>query len=346
MNKVISKKVSLLVVFMMVLSVIVMPNFAEAAQHDPIISKTEAGSYIKAVATGSSDVGYVTITTFGGFNEHTGKNYDNVVRGNILITFPTGTNFSNVSVDLTAQNGFEIILNNTPVTSGTVQLDLTKNNEIELDVSSNPDFIEGSYVITGAIEGEMITVTTEINVDNPRDWLNGDYDVPQGYSAPTPGEYPYTADIENAIDGFDNGETLIFAYNVPVGTTAMDVLRNFDIYHNMDITGLDYGYISYMGRNGYNQIGEFDINYYSGWMYTVDEGLGPYLPNVGASAKILTEDTEMIWHFTMAYGADIDAPWGAPDGTPGMPGTFSLSGDIGSIVPQWANSGRQLEAIK
>ncbi|GEM_PF-479547 len=53
-------------------------------------------------------------------------------------------------------------------------------------------------------------------------------------------------------------------------------------------------------------------------MYTVDEGLGPYLPNVGASSKTLTKNTTMVWHFTMAYGADVDAPWASPDGeTPG-----------------------------
>ncbi|HBC96728.1 MAG TPA: hypothetical protein DC034_08050, partial [Clostridium sp.] len=81
----------------------------------------------------------------------------------------------------------------------------------------------------------------------------------------------------------------------------------------MDITGISNGYISEMGVYPYPQIGEFDINEYSGWMYTIDEGAGWYFPNVGASAKALTKDTEMIWHFTMAYGADIGAPWAFPE---------------------------------
>ena len=81
-------------------------------------------------------------------------------------------------------------------------------------------------------------------------------------------------------------------------------------------------------------------------MYTVDEGSGWYFPNVGASSKTFTKNTTMIWHFTMAYGADVGAPWGAPTGTTGMPASINIDRDlipdIGSIVPQWANSGRHI----
>ena len=337
MIKSLSKKVAWLLVFMMVFNVIMIPNFAEAT--DAYIGKTESESYIKVVASGASDIEYMTITTYGGVNEHTNEEYDNVIRGNILIIFPENTDLSEVDVNLTAQKGFGFTLDNTTVSSGNsanFTLDLTQNNIATLDVSSDPDFIEGSYVIKGAIEDETITVITQINVNNPEKWLKEEYIVPPGYSAPTPSTYPYTADIQDAIDGFKDG-VLIDTYIVDVGTTAMDVLEQFGMDHDMDITGIPYGYISYIGRDGYNQIGEFDINYYSGWMYTIDEGLGWYFPNVGASAKKLTCDTSMIWHFTMAYGADIGAPWAGPDGTPGGGGCggtkpVSLPNNTGKLL--------------
>ncbi len=325
---------------MMVFSVLIIPNFAEAA--DAIIDKTETGSYIKAEVTGAAGKDYVTITTIGQ------AGYGNVTRGNVFLTFPAGTDLTDVDVTLTAQKEFGFTLGSVTVNPGESalfpSLNLTQENTATLDVSSDPDFDEGSYVITGGIAGEEVTVITEINVDNPRDWLEGTYEIPDGYTIPDPEDYPDTADIQDAIDGFDS-DTLIDIYNVPVGTTAMDVLALFGEKHNMNITGIPQGYISYMGRNGYNQIGEFDINFYSGWMYTVDEGDGWYFPNVGASAKTFNRDTEMIWHFTMAYGADIGAPWGEPDGEPGIPdGLSSLSTE--GIVPQWAESGRTAEEVK
>lgn len=332
MIKSLSRKVTWLLVFMMVFGAFLLPNVAEAANAD--IDRTEAGSYIKAEVTGAAGKDYITITTLGG------GGYGNVARGNIFLTFPQSTNLTAVPVTLTAQNGFGFTLDGITVNNGmsrTFTLDLTQENIATLNVSSDPDFEEGSYVITGGLEGEMITVISEINVDNPRNWLDGTYKIPNGYTIPNPEDYSDTADIQNAIDGFDS-DNLIDIYNVEVGTTAMDVLAMFGTENNMKITGIPQGYISYMGRNGYNQIGEFDINFYSGWMYTVDEdGDGWYFPNVGASAKTLTKDTEMIWHFTMAYGADIGAPWGAPDGEIGMPTAFnSLSSEY--IIPQWADS--------
>jgi len=343
MTKNLSKKVMLLLLaFVMAFGMLITPNIAEAADAD--INKTEVGSYIKAQATGVSDKDYVTITTLGG------GTYGKVVRGNIFLTYPQGTNLTAVPVTFTAQKGFGFTLAGITVNPGesvVIPLNLTQENIATLNVSS--DYDEGTYVITGAEAGEKITVTMEINVDNPRNWLNGTYTAPQGYTAPDLGSYSGTADIQNAIGGFDGGN-LIDIYNVDAGTSAMDILKRFGQGNDMNITGIPQGYISYMGRNSYKQIGEFDINNYSGWMYTVDEGDGWYFPNVGASAKSLTKDTEMIWHFTMAYGADIGAPWGAPNGDPGMPLFRSMNRlnrlTIGDIVPQWSNSGRQLEAVK
>ncbi|MBW4827999.1 MAG: DUF4430 domain-containing protein [Clostridiaceae bacterium] len=369
MTKSVSRKtVSLLLAFVMVFGVLLMPNITEAKDAD--IDKTEEGSYIK-LETKTNDKNkkekskdYIRITTIPDENN---EGYKNVVRGNIFLTYPEDTkaDLTAVPVTLTAQKEFGFTLNGKTVEAGDSDdftLDLTKENIAELNIpegykdEDKKEYEEGSYVITGAKEGEKITITTEINVDNPKNWLTGDYEEISGFPVPDPKDPENSKDVDyvqNAITGFDSGK-LIDIFNVDVGTTAMDVLAMFGEKNDMDITGISQGYISYMGRNGYNQIGEFDINSYSGWMYTVDEGEGKYFPNVGASAKTFDRDTKMIWHFTMAYGQDIDAPWGEPGGDPGMPYSISAHNlyrtqknlTIGDIVSQWANSNRPVESIK
>ncbi|GEM_PF-7038769 len=342
MIKNLSKKVSWLLVFMMVFSILVIPNTAEASA---TIDNTKAGSYIQATATGLSAESYIRVTTPGGTNPYTGIAYKAVVRGNILLTFPVGTNLASVPVTLYA-NGYNFTLNGVTVMNGnsaSFTLDLTKENTATLDVPT-ATYESGTYVITGAKAGDTIQVTTSINVSNPQSWLAGTYNQP-GYPATPPATNPSTAKVTNALTGFATLTPVTFT--VPKGTTAMKVLDDYGKSFNMNITGISSGYISKMGVKPYQQIGEFDINSYSGWMYTVDEGSGWYFPNVGASAKTLTNNTTMIWHFTMAYGADVGAPWGAPAGTPGMPASFNMDraliSDIGSIVPQWANSERQIK---
>lgn len=352
MTKSVSRKtVSLLLAFVMVFGVLLMPNITEAKEEDSQpakISYLEKDSYIRAEALGIYDKDYVTITTIPKEND---EGYKNVVRGNIFLTYPKDTqaDLTAVPVTLTAQKEFGFTLNGVKVNPGDSKqfiLDLTKKNIATLDVSSDLNFEEGSYVITGAKAGETIEVEASISVKYPKLWLEGKYNQP-GYPAEPPATNPDTQKVIDAVEGFDKLSPV--KYTVKKGTTAMDVLEQYGIECNMNITGISQGYISYMGVNPHQQIGEFDINSYSGWMYTVDENNeGWYFPNVGASAKTLTKNTKMVWHFTMAYGQDIGAPWGEPGGDPGMPYSISAHNlyrtqknlTIGDIVSQWANSNR------
>lgn len=359
MTKSVSRKtVSLLLAFVMVFGVLLMPNITEAREDDSQpakISYLEKDSYIKANASGTDGKDYVTITTIPKKND---KGYKNVVRGNIFLTYPKDTqaDLTAVSVTLTAQKEFGFTLNGKTVEAGDSDdftLDLTKENIAILDVSSNPDFEEGSYVITGAKKGESIDVKTSISVKYPKQWLKGEYEEIPGFPVTHPDDNDDAERVREAVKGFDKLQEV----TIPVakGTSAMKVLETYGEMFNMNITGISQGYISEMGVGEYPQIGEFDINSYSGWMYTVDENdEGWYFPNVGASAKALTKNTKMVWHFTMAYGQDIGAPWGEPGGDPGMPSSISAHNlyriqkklTIGDIVSQWANSNRPVESIK
>lgn len=343
------KTLSFLLAFVMLFGVLLTPGLVKAQDAD--ISTLKADSYIAATAGGIVADGdkYVTITTFGGTDPNTGIVHGNVVRGNIYLTYPNNTsvNLTAASVNLTAQKNFGFTLNGVTVAPGgnhTFTLDLTQSNVATLDVSPDSgNYEEGSYVITGGKVGDTVKVATSISVEKVKDWIESQKNV-----VPKPTDY---AKAVGAVAGFDTiGEVDIY---INKNETAMDALEKYGNMAGVNITGIPQGYISEMGVNNHNTLAAFDINSYSGWMYTVDEGAGWYFPNVGASGKTFTNDATMIWHFTLAYGSDIGAPWGDPGGNPGMPFSApverlmrSEAMSIADLIPQWANSGRVLEEIK
>lgn len=359
---------SLLLAVVMVLSIVAAPMSVLAAKDSPPIpeinSTKKEDSYIQTTKDieGATEK-YYTMQTPSGKSEATKVDYKSVIRGNIFLEFSGNQ-------DLTAQNitleskEFGFTLNGKTVKPGKPTefiLDLTKRNIITLNIPTNQDEYgnydsneEHTYVIQGAKAGEMIEVEAKIDVSNPAAWLDGSYKIPDGYNI-DPAEVHSDYDkVQSAVTGLEQVVTTRFS--VPKGTTAMGVLGMLGEKNKMNITGMEKNYVSFMGKKGYEQLGEFDINSYSGWMYTLNESnKGQYMPNVGAGSKTLTEDTEMVWHFTMAYGADIpNAPWGEPDGEPGMPGTrskrsiteyFEAPKTLGELVPQWADSARADEII-
>ena len=159
-------------------------------------------------------------------------------------------------------------------------------------------------------------------------------------------EHPDEAKVRNAVEGFSKvGETPI---TVPKGTAATEVFRKFGEINHVTMEGLDQGYIRRINKEGFQAIGEFDINHYSGWMYTVNDGQGWYMRNVGVAGHRFTNNASMRWNFTMAYGKDINAGWGAPNGgdMPTSLRAYRVTPSIADLVPQWANSGRSLDLVK
>ena len=355
------KLLSFSLALMMVLSVVCLPMQAFAREDGKPSVKTSTkkeDSYIIDEKETLVKPNYITVTTFGKADKETGKKYKNVVRGNLFYEVNNASQLTNAQITLKAQKDFGFTLGDTTVEAGkshTFNLDLTKTNIVKLDIpKTNGEFEEGSYVISGGVKGENVTIHVGVNVDNPQAWLDGTYEP----KMETPGHEGHKdeAKVENALKGFAQvGETTIV---VPKGTTATEVFRKFGEINKVTMEGLDQGYIRRINKKGFQAIGEFDINRYSGWMYTVnysprdpqgnvDESQW-FFPNVGVAGFSFNQDATMRWNFTMAYGQDIDAGWGEPGGgdMPTSLRAYRVNPSIADFVPQWANSGRALTQAK
>ncbi len=340
MNK---KLWSYLLALVMLFSVVAIPG--QALAKDAKISNKEEDSYIKATSTlGKPD--YTTITTIPDKNK---EGYKNVVRGNIYYAAENEAALKNVKVNLKAQKNYGFTLNGQTVQAGegkTFTLDLTKTNNIQLNIPKTDEkFEEGSYTISGGVKGETVTINVGLDVSNPQAWLDGEY-VPKMGEIESPDTHPEAELVRKALKGFGKmGTTPI---TVKKGTTATEVFREFGKINNIEMEGLDQGYIRRINKVGSPAIGEFNINRYSGWMYTVNDGQGWYMPNVGVAGHRFTNNASMNWNFTMAYGQDIDAGWGSPKAgsMPYAVRSYRFAPSIEDLVPQWANSGRVLTQAK
>ena len=342
MNK---KLWSYLLALVMLFSVVAIPGQALAAKEGQVItSHEEKDSYVKAESSlGKAD--YTTITTIPGKKA---KTYKSVVRGNLYYAVDKEADLKNAQVTLKAQKDFGFILGKTKVKAGeshTFNLDLTKTNIVKLNIpKTNGEFEEGSYTISGGVKGQTVKIKVSMDVTNPQAWLDGTYEPKM--ETPDHKGHEDEAKVRNALEGFAKvGETTIV---VPKGTTATEVFRKFGEINHVTMEGLDQGYIRRINREDFQAIGEFDINHYSGWMYTVNDGQGWYMPNVGVAGHRFTNNASMRWNFTMAYGQDIDAGWGAPKGgsMPYAVRSYRFAPSIEDFVPQWANSGRVLTQAK
>lgn len=355
------KLLSLSLALMMVLSVVCLPMQAlarEDGKPSVKISTEKKDSYIIDEKETPVKPNYITVTTFGKENQETGEEYKNVVRGNLFYEVNNASQLTNAQITLKAQKDFGFTLGGTTVEAGkshTFNLDLTKTNIVKLDIpKTNGEFEEGSYVISGGVKGQTVNIKVSMDVTNPQAWLDGTYKP----KMETPGHkgHKHEAKVRNALEGFAKvGETTI---TVPKGTTATEVFRKFGEINHVRMEGLDQGYIRRINREGFQAIGEFDINSYSGWMYTVNYAVDKdgkvldssqwFMPNVGVAGQTFNKNAAMRWNFTMAYGQDIDAGWGSPKGgsMPYAVRSYRFAPSIEDFVPQWANSGRVLTQAK
>lgn len=356
------KLLSLSLALMMVLSVVCLPMQAFAREDGKPSVKTSTkkeDSYVIDEKETLVKPNYITVTTFRGTNSKTGEEYKGVVRGNLFYEVDNASQLTNAQITLKAQKDFGFTLGDTTVEAGkshTFNLDLTKTNIVKLNIpGTNGEFEEGSYVISGGVKGQTVKIKVSMDVTNPQAWLDGNYEPKMGEIDPAD-EHPDKAKVENALEGFAQvGETTIV---VPKGTTATEVFRTFGEINKVTMEGLDQGYIRRINKQGFDPIGEFDINNYSGWMYTVNYAVDKdakvldsskwFMPNVGVAGHTFNKNAAMRWNFTMAYGQDIDAGWGEPGGgdMPTALRSYRFAPSIEDFVPQWANSARSLDLVK
>lgn len=369
------KPISFLLAFVMLFAFVATPLsvFADPVPKvKPMVSDKKEDSYITVErvpeTTQPVTEKYQTTRTGSGWNDTVKKDYKSVIRGDIFLEYDKSVDLEDTfMVRLKANKEFGFTINTAigPVTVNPGEskpIPLEKNgkgqvHEITLNIPKGLEdrYEEGTYTIKLVHPGEMIELKMKIDVSNPKKWLAGTYNQPN-YPAEPPKAQPEMAEkVKSAVAGFDTLSTEFVPFMVPVGTSAMDVLKEYAQKYKLNVTGMEKNYISRMGVKDYEQIGEFNINNYSGWMYTVNDS-NPldesqwYFPNVGAATKTFTKDASITWHFTMAYGADINANWGSPGGDPGMPTALRAYRlrkpmTLGDLVPQWKDAERAKTAV-
>lgn len=359
------KPISFLLAFVMLFAFVATPLsvFADPVPEvEPKVSDKKEDSYITVervpYTTQPVTEKYQTTRTGSGINKKTGEKYRSVIRGDIFLEYDKSVDLEDTfMVELKANKefGFTIKTSQGPVTvnsgeSTLIPLEKNEKGQVHEITLNIPDglkgsYEEGTYTIKLVHPGKMITLKMKIDVSNPKKWLAGTYNQPN-YPADPPKAQPEMAEkVKSAVAGFDTLPTDFVEYTVPAGTSAMDVLKQHAERFELNVTGMENNYVRKMGKTGHEQIGEFNINNYSGWMYTVNDGDGEYFPNVGAATKTFTKDASITWHFTMAYGADINASWGSPGGDSGMPTALRAYRlrkpmTLGDLVPQWKDAER------
>lgn len=364
---------SFLLAFVMLFAFVAIPLsvFADPLPEvEPMVSDKKEDSYItvETVSHTTQPVTekYQTTRTRSGWSKVT-QYHKSVIRGDIFLEYDKSVDLEDTfMVELKANKEFGFTINTAigPVTvnpgkSKLIPLEKNEKGQVHEITLNIPDrfkdrYEEGTYTIKLVHPGKMVTLKMKVDVSNPKKWLAGTYNQP-GYPVPDPQGHEHQEKVTSAVAGFDTLPTDFIEYTVPAGTSAMDVLKQHAERYKLNVTGMEKNYVRKMGVKDYKQIGEFDINNYSGWMYTVNDS-NPldesqwYFPNVGAATKTFTKDASITWHFTMAYGADINASWGSPGGDSGMPTALRAYRlrkpmTLGDLVPQWKDAERAKTAV-
>ncbi|WP_353092723.1 hypothetical protein [Tissierella praeacuta] len=225
-----------------------------------------------------------------------------------------------------------------------VEIEVDFNQDLyDLEVDGTPytpnmsvDFSEGyvdfvlksgsavyrTYQINAGIDGTNVLIFVTFDLENVNDWLDGTYISPNtgGYVVPTAAAYPAAAArVQNAVDGLESG-SLFIPVTANIGESAMDVFQKAVDGTNLNVIGINSGYVSEIGRGTDPTLpdllfqkteGEPDFPSWdwekdrTGWIYLMNNEVA----NIGASQYIITaSDSTLTWGYTFDWGIDLGGP--------------------------------------
>ncbi|MGJ0845837.1 hypothetical protein ACR77J_04015 [Tissierella praeacuta] len=248
--------------------------------------------------------------TVGGVTRYTG-----------YIEFPENStqDLSNVGIKAEFSDNYTLEVDGTPYTPN-MSVDFSEGY-VDFVLKSGST-VYRTYQINAGIDGTNVLIFVTFDLENANKWLDGTYTSPNtgGYVVPTAAAYPTAAArVQAAVTGLESG-SLFIPVTANIGESAMDVFRDAVNKTDLNVIGINSGYVSEIGR-GNNEtlpdllfqktVGapEFPSQDWekdrTGWIYLVNDNVA----NMGASQYIITaNDSTLTWGYTFDWGIDLGGP--------------------------------------
>ncbi len=271
-----------------------------SAQAATIVDHDQDTTVLSLSVPSASSLLYNATTVEGG------ENYDDVTTYSYYAKFPANiSSLSSVSVTATYPADYTLLVDGAIEYNSMFPLDFTTAHVLKL---YDDDELIRTFQLAGGIIGATLDpVYMSINIADAVEWVaDNDEMDPSSQAA-------YEAIMDS--DYFDDDGEMLPAviYNLPAGSTAMDVLfylcygageTDVTIWCDEDDisdTGLDFeingtgdpiSYVSGIGT-GTDFLSEFSTEFTSGWLYEDENGF----PNYGAADYYLIGGESFTWRF-------------------------------------------------
>ena len=283
------------------------------------------GMSVSSFAATLTDDGILVVKAIEGSNQYTAEmkfvDVGGVTRYTGYIEFPNSSSvdLSNVEIVATITGSYTLEVDGTPYTPN-MSVDFSEGY-VDFVLKSGST-VYRTYQMNANIQGTSVLIFVTIDLENANDWLDGTYTSPNtgGYVAPTAAAYPAAAArVQNAVTGLESG-SLFIPVTAEVGESAMDVFQKAVDGTNLNVIGINSGYVSEIGRGADPTLpdllfqkteGEPDFPSWdwekdrTGWIYLINGEVA----NIGASQYIITaSDSTLTWGYTFDWGIDLGGP--------------------------------------